>query len=374
MSHQTRLSRRGFLRGLGATAAAAAALEACRALGLELIPTASSPAPPTEGSLMPTATLPASATAQPTPSPTPPSLVGRVAFVKADDRASGVQRALEMLGVRPAQDKHVLLTPNYNTADPAPSSTHPHVLRALAEWLQSSGAATITIGDRSGMGDTRAVMQGTGAFEIAEELGLQTVVFDELTSDGWLTQQPPGSHWSRGFALARPVAEAESVVLACCLKTHRYGGHFTLSLKNAVGMVAKRIPGDGYDYMTELHNSSDQRRMIAEINAAYTPDLVVIDGVDAFNTGGPDVGTRVHPQVVLAGADRIALDAVGVALLRYFGTTNAVASGPIFQQEQIARAVELGLGVSGPEGIELVTDDPDSAAYAAELEPILLAA
>ena len=69
----------------------------------------------------------------------------------------------------------------------------------------------------------------------------------------------------------------------------------------------------------------------------------------------------------------MALDAVGVALLRYFGTTDAVASGSIFQQEQIARAVALGLGVSGPEGIELITDDPESASYAAALEPILLA-
>ncbi|HLC03136.1 MAG TPA: DUF362 domain-containing protein, partial [Anaerolineales bacterium] len=230
---------------------------------------------------------------------------------------------------------------------------------------------SITIGDRSGMGDTRAVMERLGAFEIASSLDLRTAVFDELSSDGWVPRQPAGSHWSRGFALARPVAEAEAVVLACCLKTHRYGGHFTLSLKNAVGMVAKRVPDEGYDYMTELHNSAHQRRMIAEVNAAYTPDMIVIDGVDAFTTGGPDAGTRVHAQVVLAGADRVALDAVGVALLRYFGTTDAVASGPIFQQEQIARAVELGLGVSGPERIELITDDAESASYAAALEPIL---
>ena len=107
------------------------------------------------------------------------------------------------------------------------------------------------------------------------------------------------------------------------------------------------------------------------MNAAYTPDLIVIDGVDAFTTGGPDAGTTVHAQVVLAGADRVAIDAVGVALLRYFGTTDAVASGRIFQQEQIARAVELGLGVSGPEGIEFITDDAESASYAATLEPIL---
>ena len=41
------------------------------------------------------------------------------------------------------------------------------------------------------------------------------------------------------------------------------------------------------------------------------------------------------------------------------------------QQEQIARAVELGLGVDSPDKIELVTDDPESAAYAEEIQQIL---
>jgi len=32
-------------------------------------------------------------------------------------------------------------------------------------------------------------------------------------------------------------------------------------------------------------------------------------------------------------------------MLRLFGTTPEVSQGPIFKQEQIARAIELGLGV-----------------------------
>jgi uncharacterized protein (DUF362 family) len=155
------------------------------------------------------------------------------------------------------------------------------------------------------------------------------------------------------------------------LKTHRYGGHFTLSLKNSVGVVAKQVPGEGYDYMSELHGSRHQRQMIAEINAGYQQDLIVLDGVEAFVDGGPAHGRRVDAEVMLAGNDPVAIDAVGVAILRHFGTTPAVGRGPIFQQEQIARAAELGLGVTGPEQIELVTGDPESAAYAVEIEGIL---
>ena len=111
--------------------------------------------------------------------------------------------------------------------------------------------------------------------------------------------------------------------------------------------------------------------MIAEINTAYAPSLIVLDGVEAFRTGGPDSGDKVAANVVLAGSDRVAVDAVGVAILRLLGTTPAVSEGPIFSQEQLARAVELGLGAASGAEIELVTGDEESAAYAAQIEQML---
>ncbi len=111
--------------------------------------------------------------------------------------------------------------------------------------------------------------------------------------------------------------------------------------------------------------------MIAEINAAYRPDLILLDGVEAFVKGGPAKGTQVAADVILAGTDRVAVDAVGVALLRHLGTTRQVSQGPIFEQQQIARAVELGLGVSGPAQIELLTGDAESEAYAIQIREIL---
>ena len=145
-----------------------------------------------------------------------------------------------------------------------------------------------------------------------------------------------------------------------------------MSLKNSVGMVATGLAGYGNQFMDELHNSTHQRKMIAEINTAYDPALIILDGVEAFTAGGPAKGRLVAPEVVLAGTDRIAIDAVGVALLRYFKTTSIVAQGPIFQQEQIARAVELGLGIDSPYKINLVTEDTKSAAFAEKIQEILV--
>ena len=93
--------------------------------------------------------------------------------------------------------------------------------------------------------------------------------------EGWTEKLRTGSHWSRGVLFARLFQEADLIVQTCFLKTHRYGGHFTLSLKNSVG------------------------------------------------------------------------------------------------QEQIARAVELGLGAQGPEQIDLVTEDPESRKVADRVRDVL---
>jgi uncharacterized protein (DUF362 family) len=111
--------------------------------------------------------------------------------------------------------------------------------------------------------------------------------------------------------------------------------------------------------------------MIAEINTAYKTDLIMLDGVDAFVDGGPHVGTRVKANVMLAGTDRVAIDAVGVAVLRHLGTTPEVTGGKIFEQDQIKRAAELGVGVKSSSQIEVVTGDKESEEYATEIRKIL---
>jgi uncharacterized protein (DUF362 family) len=169
------------------------------------------------------------------------------------------------------------------------------------------------------------------------------------------------NHWKNGFLFAKIYDDAECIVETCCLKTHMYGGNFTLSLKNAVGMVNKKN-------MRELHASKHQRKMIAEINAAYKTNLVIMDGIVSFVDRGPMEGTRKDANVFVAGTDKVAIDAVGVALLRILGTTPEVTNGPIFEQTQIKRAVELGVGITSPNEIEFITDSEDSKKLVAEIK------
>jgi uncharacterized protein (DUF362 family) len=268
-----------------------------------------------------------------------------------------MRQALDMLQPDGIHGQTVFLKPNYNTGDPAPAATDTPMLEALIQDLQGAGAGSMTIGDRSGMAETRQAMQQKGVFDLADRYGVNSLVFDEMGADQWEYFAAEGTHWQRGFAVARPALDAGAVVNLCCLKTHRYGGHFTLSLKNSVGMVAKYVPGDSFNYMRDLHSSPHQRLMIAEINAAYQPTLVLLDGIEAFVKGGPASGDTVAANVMLAGTDRVAVDVVALGILRSLGTTSEVAQGSVWQLEQIRRAVELGLGASNDEQIEIVTAD-----------------
>jgi uncharacterized protein (DUF362 family) len=281
-------------------------------------------------------------------------------LVQGDNRSKAISQLLEQFDLKQFAKKQIAFKANYNSADPFPAQSHPETLDLLIKGLQKAGAKEIIMGERSGMGDTRGVLEKAGIFTLAKKLKFEVQVLNDLPFSGWLHFDVDGSHWDRGFLFARLFIDADAIVQTCCLKTHQFGGHFTLSLKNSVGMVARYNPQDGYDYMGELHGSPHQREMVAEINTAYDPALVLMDGTAAFVKGGPAIGTEVSPNIFLAGTDRIALDAVGVALLRHYGTTPEVEQGPIFEQAQLARAAQLGLGAASLRDFKLIPLDDHS--------------
>jgi len=286
-----------------------------------------------------------------------------IALVKTQDRAQGVKEAIKLLSLASPKGKKVMIKPNFNTADPTPGSTHNDTLRTLILELKARGASNVTVGERSGPPPTKEVLDEKGIPGLAKDIGFDIINFEDLPEEGWVHLNPPGSHWKDGFYIAKPAAEAEYLVSTCCLKTHRWGT-ITMSLKLAVGMTPKRL-------MRELHSSPDIRKMIAELNLGYKPEFIIMDGVEAFVDGGPSSGKKVDAQVFVGGTNRVAVDAVGIAILKELGSNEAIMSRKIFEQEQIQRAVELGLGSGRSDQIEFVTPDAASRAYAEKIKAIL---
>ena len=67
----------------------------------------------------------------------------------------------------------------------------------------------------------------------------------------------------------------------------------------------------------------------------------------------------------------MAVDAVAIAVLKEAGSNKEIMERKIFKQEQIARAAELGLGMSSPDEIEVITGDRESEIYAEKIRKIL---
>jgi uncharacterized protein (DUF362 family) len=279
----------------------------------------------------------------------------KVYIIKTGNREKGVKDLLKYFDLENLSGKTVAIKANYNSPDPYPATTHPDTLSALVDAFK----------------EKETVLKTLGVERLSKEKGFDVVVLDELDGDGWIKQD--GEHWKRGYLFAKVFKEADAVIQTCCLKTHRFGGHFTMALKNSVGMIAKRAPGGIYNYMLELHAPMlNQREKIAEINTSYTPAVVIMDGIQGFSHGGPDKGTLIEPGILLASSDRIALDAAGVAVLRIYGTTDEVAEGKIFEQAQIARAVELGLGTSSPDNMEIIPVNHEATEICAKIEEQLM--
>ncbi|MEW6418311.1 MAG: DUF362 domain-containing protein [Nitrospirota bacterium] len=290
----------------------------------------------------------------------------KVSLVRTSNRESGIKRAVGLLGINPVNGKDVLLKPNFNTADSFPGSTHNDTLTHLILHLKKMGAKSITIGERSGPPDTNSVLKGKGIYDLCKKLDVGLINFEELPPESWVRVNPERSHWRNGFDVAKPILDSKCIIATCCLKTHGYGGVFTMSLKLSVGITHKKN-------MRELHTSFfSMRKMIAEINQVYTPSLILLDGIEAFVDGGPMRGIKKRGDVIIAGTDRIAIDAVGLSVLKELGSNKDIMEKKIFEHEQIARAVELGIGITSPEEIEIITDDSESKKYAEKLKGILL--
>jgi uncharacterized protein (DUF362 family) len=294
----------------------------------------------------------------------PKARASTVAIIRTADRKDGVARAMALLNPTGMAGKQVVIKPNFNTAGAAPAGTSNDTLMQLVTELKERDARSITLGESSGPPDTGEVMAEKGIPDLASDMGFDTVNYDEIPDSDWVHFQPSGTHWPEGFHLPRHVVNAEYNVSTCCLKTHGSGGVFTMSMKLSVGLTPKPI-------RRGMHRSPDMRRMIAELNQGFTPQLIVMDGIETFIDGGPTRGTLKQGNVVVAGTDRVAVDAVGLAILKELGSNDAIMGTPIFQQEQMARAVEIGLGVSGPEEIELVSDNDEGKAYITTLKGIL---
>lgn len=297
-----------------------------------------------------------------------------LALAHGHDRGAAIAAAVDLLGRMDFAGRDVYLKANFNSADPFPATTHPDTIESVVEILRQYRCGAITLVERSGMGTTREIWDALGVVELSQRLGLRLLALDDVPAEEWRTEELPNSNWKAGVEVPKFLDRDSFVVQVCNLKTHRFGAAFSASLKNSIGLVAKhgRLNVE-YNYMKELHGSTQQGAMIAEVNLIYEPMLIVMDAMEVFTAGGPESGQLASPGIVFASADRVAIDAAGVALLRLHGKgpDQPLASRTVYEQDQLKRAVELRLGAANADELRFLTATAADYQIAAQLESIL---
>ena len=272
----------------------------------------------------------------------------KVFVVKATDRVAGLKILMGMIDWSFAKGRKILLKPNLVSSQAFPVCTHDDTLKTVVAGLKKAGCKEITLGESSGLGRTKSVLASKGTHKLCQDMGVQLVNFDDMPKSSWESFTFPKMNWGGKLAIPKVMrAKEHAVVLLPCCKTHQFGGDFTMSLKLAVGItpVGRR---------SGMHSSGDLPGWVADINKGYTPDLIIMDALSCFISGGPTSGELAHPGVLVAGTNRVAVDAVGVAILKSAGAKTTPLKKKIFEQRQIARAVEIGLGPGSPSDIEII--------------------
>lgn len=238
----------------------------------------------------------------------------------------------------------VLVKPNFNSGDPPPNSTELGFLVALVRLLLDYGAGSVVVGEgsRHPPTNTRFELRRAGLFAACRAAGARVAVFGE---DGWVPV-PTRGDGLRWVEVARPLLECDRLIFACCLKTH-WLTRFSISLKHSVGCIRPR-------HRARLHFGGDIEGKVAEIASAFSPDLVLVDGRQCYARGGPCYGMVRDSGVILAGRDRVAIDVTGIRVIQSL-PGSGLTRDP-WNYRQIERAVDLGLGASSDERIEMVEE------------------
>ena len=221
-----------------------------------------------------------------------------------------VRQAVAMVGgfaVYMQPGEKVLLKPNM--IGPLPPgqgvTTHPEVVRAVIRGCQEAGAE-VWVGDSPAFGSTAMVAAVCGIRAVCEETGARLVSFDVIREVPFAEGRV-----AKRFLLAEAVVAADKVISLAKMKTHAltlYTGAVKNLYGTIVGMEKSRLH---FTYQTP----TEFARLLVDLYGAVRPVLSLVDGVVAMEGEGPRGGPLRRGNLLLAGDDAMAVDAVAATTM-----------------------------------------------------------
>ena len=239
-----------------------------------------------------------------------------VSVVKCDDYESErvyqkVKDGLNLLGGIGSfinKGEQVLLKPNFlvGRSPDRCVNTHPAIVRAVATLVLEAGANPV-IGDSPQLGSAMKVAEKCGVAEIARELNIEIVEFEPVEV------MHPGGKCFKHFVLGKAVLEADKIINLPKVKTHNLT-LLTLAVKNIFGC----IPGTRkaqWHVRTSQKGHAYLSRMFLDLYTLVNPALSIVDGIVSMEGKGPGFGKPRKLNLIVAGSDAVAVDAVIAEIL-----------------------------------------------------------
>jgi uncharacterized protein (DUF362 family) len=257
--------------------------------------------------------------------------LSKVAIIRGTNPPDMTVTALEMVKAAQALPvgKTILVKPNYVTTD-APTTgitTDGRIVEGVVRFLREHALHEIIIGEGSGEGDTLEAFKVAGVDQVAERWKARMV---DLNRDEFVQIAPQNPLALKQVNIARTALEC-TIISVPKLKPHRLV-RVTLSLKNMMGAMTPK--GSMHGHLSEK---------IVDLASIIKPSVAVVDGIIA-GEGHETSGNPVEMNLVIAGTDPVAVDAVGAAVM----------SIPPETVKHLRMAEERGLGTCNLERIEIL--------------------
>lgn len=218
-----------------------------------------------------------------------------------------VDRAFELFPLN-LEGKKVLIKPNVLRSSEAKEGivTHPSVLRAVVENVETRHPGTIIVGDNPGLynyGANEESFTSTGLMDAAKGY-YRNIGNDSVSADFNPEFMPKVS-------VSKIVLDADIVISLPRFKTHGLTV-MTGAVKNSYGI----LPGAQKARLHKAAGTPERfHEVIVEVFRLRVPDLFIMDAVVGMEGNGPASPDLRHIGLILASDNAVALDAVVAAMM-----------------------------------------------------------
>ncbi len=219
-----------------------------------------------------------------------------------DNVRQAVERTFEIFPLE-LRGKKVLIKPNVLRVSEAREGivTHPEVLRAVVEKVESMRPASLVVGDNPGLvsyGANEESFRTTGLMDASRGY------YENIGNDSLKVDFNPD--YMPSVSVSRIVLEADVVISLPKFKTHGLTV-ITGAIKNSYGF----LPGAQKARLHKAAGTPERfHEMIVDVFRLRVPDLFIVDAVVGMEGNGPASPDLRDIGLILASDNAVAMDAV----------------------------------------------------------------